>query len=150
MRKAAAILGLAALLLAGFAAWRITAAYVANSEVQSYLKDLAVQNQARIGLGEFNTEEELRDAVLDKAKVLGIQLAPGKVTVQRELTPGGGTVRRGVTPAVLTVLLAADYQAHVNLLVFSVTIHVNPSSSHSGAILLCIGAGSTATARSQG
>jgi hypothetical protein len=125
MRKAAVILGLAVLLLAAFAAWQITACYVANSELQSDMTDLAVQNHARIGLAEFSTEEELRNAVVARAKEHGIQLAPEQVTVQRTLTPG-----------MLGISLAADYEARVNLLGFSFTIHFTPSSSPSGEIVV--------------
>lgn len=125
MKKAAIILGLAVLLLAASAAWQITSCYVANSELQSDMKALAVQNNARIGLGSFATEDELRYAVLSSAKEHGIQLAPEQVTVQRSLTP-----------RMLDISLAADYQARVNLLGFSYTIHFTPSSSHSGEIIV--------------
>jgi hypothetical protein len=125
MRKATVILGLAVLLLAAFAAWQITACYVANSGLQSDMKDFAVQNGARIGLLTFSTEEELRNAVIARAKEHGIQLAPEQVTVRRTLTPG-----------MLEISLAADYEARVNLLGFSFTIHFTPSSSHSGEIVV--------------
>jgi hypothetical protein len=125
MRKAAVILGLTVLLLAAFAAWQITACYVANSELQSDMKDFAVQNGARIGLVTFSTEEELRNAVVARAKEHGIQLAPEQVTVQRTLTPG-----------MLEIPLAADYEARVNLLGFSFTIHFTPSSSYRGEIVV--------------
>jgi hypothetical protein len=125
MKKAAIILGLAVLLLAAFTAWQITACYVANSELRSDLKDLAVQNGARIGWVSFPTEEELRDAVIARAKDHGIQLAPEQVTVHRSLTP-----------RMLDISLAADYEARVNLLVFSYTIHFTPSSSHRGEIVV--------------
>jgi hypothetical protein len=125
MRKAAVILGLAVLLLAAFAAWQITACYVANSELRSDMKDLAVQNGARIGLVSFNTEEELRNAVVARAKEHGIQLAPEQVTVQRTLTPG-----------MLEISLAADYEARVNLLGLSFAIHFTPSSSYRGGIVV--------------
>jgi len=125
MRNAAVILGLAALLLAAFAAWQITACYVANSELQSDMKDLAVQNSARIGLAPISTEEELRNALLDRAKEHGIQLAPEQVTVQRT-----------ITSKVLAISLAADYEVRVNLLGLSFTIHFNPSSSYSGKIIV--------------
>ena len=124
MRKAAVIVGLAVLLFAAFAAWQITACYVANSELRSDMKDLAVQNGARIGLVSFNTEEELRNAVVARAKEHGIQLAPEQVTVQRTLTPG-----------MLEISLAADYEARVNLLGFSFAIHFTPSSSYRGEIV---------------
>lgn len=125
MRKAAVILGLAVLLLPAFAAWQITGCYVANSELQSDMKDFAVQSPARIGLASFSTEEDLRNAVVASAKEHGIQLAPEQVTVQRTLTP-----------EMLTISLAANYEARVNLLGFSFTIHFTPSSSHSGEIIV--------------
>jgi hypothetical protein len=98
---------------------------MANSELQSDMQDLAVQNQGRIGLAEFNTEEELRNAVVARAKEHGIELAPEEVTVQRELTPG-----------VLEVSLAADYEARANLLGFPLRIHFTPSASHRGEIVV--------------
>ena len=125
MRKAAVTLGLAVLLLAAFAAWQITACYVANSQLQSDMKDLAVQNRARIGLAEFSTEGELRNGVVARAKEHGIQLAPEQVTAQRSLTPG-----------MLDISLAADYQTRLNLLGFSYTMHFTPSGSHRGEIVV--------------
>jgi hypothetical protein len=125
MRKAALILGLGVLLLAGFVAWQIAACYVANSEFQSDMKDLAVQNRGRIGLQPFDTEEELRDAVIAKAKEHGIELAPEEVQVQRDLSPKW-----------LDVSLAADYEARVDLFGFSYRIHFSPASSHSGEIMV--------------
>jgi hypothetical protein len=123
-KKAAVIVGLTVLLLAAFAAWQITACYVANSELQSDMKDFAVQNGARIGLVTFSTEEELRNAVVARAKEHGIPLAPEQVTVQRTLTPG------------MLEISLADYEARVNLLGFSFTIHFTPSSSYSGEIVV--------------
>jgi hypothetical protein len=123
MRKAAIVLGLAVLLLAACVAWQITACYVANAELQSDMKDLAVQNGARIGMASFSTEEDLRNDVIASAKEHGIQLAPEQVTVQRTLTPG-----------MLEISLAADYQARMNLLGFSFPIHFTPSRSFKGEI----------------
>jgi hypothetical protein len=125
MRKAAVTLGWAVHVLAAFAAWQITACYVANSQLQSDMKDLAVQNRARIGLAEFSTEGELRNGVVARAKEHGIQLAPEQVTVQRTLTP-----------RMSEISLAADYEARVNLLGFSFTIHFTPSNSYSGEIVV--------------
>lgn len=125
MRKAAGILGLAALLLAASAAWQITACYVDNSELQSDMKDLAVQNGARIGLSSFSTEEDLRNAVIAKAKEDGVPLAPGEVTVHRSLTP-----------EMLEISLAADYRARVQLPGFSFPVHFTPSASHRGEIVV--------------
>ena len=125
MRKAALILGLAALLLAAFVASQVISCYVANSELQSDMKDLAVQNGARMGMYSFSTEEDLRSAVVARAKEHGIRLAPEQVTVKRTLAD-----------RILDISLAADYEATVRLFGFSYTMHFTPSSSHSGEIIV--------------
>lgn len=125
MRKTVIILGFVLLLLAAFAAWQVAASYVANAELQSDMNDLVVHNSARIGLSQFDTDEELRDAVISKAKDDGIQLERDQVTVQRTLTA-----------KVLGIALKADYATRVNLLFFSFIIHFSPSSSHSGEIVV--------------
>jgi hypothetical protein len=125
VRKAALILGLAAFALAGIIGWQFAACYLANSELQSDMKDLAVQNPFRIGLAPVATEEELRDSVIAKAKDHGIQLESRQVTVRRDLTDG-----------VLSISLAADYEARVNLFVHSFTLHFTPSSSHSAKVIV--------------
>lgn len=125
MKKPAIILGLAVLLLVGYAAWQVAACYVANSELQSDMKDLAVQNGARIGLLTFSTEDELRDEIIRRAKGYGIELAPEQVKVRQDLRPKW-----------LEVSIAADYDARVKLFGFSYRIHFTPASSHSGEIIV--------------
>ncbi len=124
MRNRAIILGLI-LALAGIIGWQVGACYVANSELQSDMQDLAVQNPFRIGLAPAPTEEGLRDSVITKAKDHGIQLQPRQVAVQYTFTPD-----------VLSVSLAADYEAPVNLLVYSFTLHFVPSGAHSGKVIV--------------
>ena len=124
MRNRAIILGLI-LALAGIIGWQVGACYVANSELQSDMQDLAVQNPFRIGLAPAPTEEGLRDSVIARAKDHGIQLQPQQVAVQYTFTPD-----------VLSVSLAADYEARVNLLVYSFTLHFTPSGSHSGKVIV--------------
>ena len=125
MKKAAVILGLAFLSVAGVVIWQFAACYLANSELQSDMQDLAVQSPFRIGLTEAATEDELRDAVIAKAKGHGIQLERQQVTV-----------RRTFSTEVLSVSLAADYDARVNLFVEPFIIHFNPSSSHSAEVVV--------------
>jgi hypothetical protein len=125
MRKTVVALGLLMALLVGFAAWQITAAYVANSELQSDMNDLATQNSARIGLSPIATEEELRETIISKGKEHGIQLLPEQVMVHRSLTTG-----------MLGISLAVDYAAPVNLLVSSFTIRFEPSSVHYSEIVV--------------
>lgn len=125
MRNPAIILGLIFLSLAGIMGWQSAACYLANSELQSDMKDLAVQSAFRIGLAPVATEEELRDSVIAKARDHGIQLESQQVTVQRTLTQ-----------KVLSISLAADYETRVNLLVFSFNLHFTPSSSHTGEVIV--------------
>jgi hypothetical protein len=125
MRNRAIILGLVLLALAGIIGWQVGACYVANSELQSDMQDLAVQSSFRIGLAPAPTEEGLRDSVMAKAKDHGIRLEPQQLTVQCTLTPD-----------VLSISLAADYEVRVNLLVYSFTIHFTPSGFHSAKVIV--------------
>jgi hypothetical protein len=125
MKKGIVILGLFLVSLAAIIGWQVGACYVANSELQSDMQDLAVQNPFRIGLAPAATEDELRDSVIAKAKDHGIQLQPQQVAVQYTFTPD-----------VLSVSLAADYEARVNLLVYSFTLHFTPSGAHSGKVIV--------------
>jgi hypothetical protein len=119
------IVGLVLLALAGIIGWQFGACYVANSEVQSDMQDLAVQSPFRIGLAPAPTEEGLRAAVMAKARDHGIQLDPQRVAVQCMLTPD-----------VLSVSLAADYEARVNLFVYAFALHFTPSGSHSAQVIV--------------
>jgi len=126
MRKQAITLGvLVVLAVASVIGWQVAACYVANSELQGDMTDLAAQNAYRIGLAPLPSEEELRDSVVAKAKDHGIDLDPRQVTVQRTIDDN-----------VLAVSLAADYDARVNLLVYSFALHFTPTSSHSAAVMV--------------
>lgn len=126
MKKAVVLLGILILALAAFAGWQIAACWVANSELQSDMRDLAVQNRARIGLVPFSSEQELRNAVIASASKHGISLEPEQVTVKRTLTP----------EMLLSIYVAADYEARVKLLGVSFPIHFTPSSLHSAVIVV--------------
>ena len=117
-RKAKILLGLAVLALAVAVGWQIASCEIANLELQTDMRDIAAQVGARIGLEAPNSDEDLRNAVIHKAREHDIQLEPGQVTVQR--TTNGKT---------LTIYLAADYKARVNLLLYSITLHFTPSST---------------------
>jgi len=126
MRTGVIIVGIVLLLLAGVIGWQFAACYIANSELQSDLKDLAAQQPYRVGLREMPMkEDELREAVIAKAKSRGIQLEPQQVTARVKFTP-----------EVLSVSIAVDYDARVNLLVHSFWYHFNPSSSYSAKVVV--------------
>ena len=118
MGKAKLILGLAVLALAVVAGWRIASCELANFELHEDMRDLAAQIGGRIGLTPWSTDEDLRSAVVRKAKEHEIQLEPGQVTVQRT-----GSYEAPI------IYLAADYKVRVKLLGFSFTFHFTPSSA---------------------
>lgn len=120
-----AIVGLVLLALAGVIGWQVAACYLAKSELQSDMRDLAVQNPFRIGLAPAPTEQGLLNSVIARAKEHGIQLQPQEVTVQCTFTPD-----------ILSVSLAAHYETRVNLLVYSFTLHFTPSASHSAKVIV--------------
>jgi hypothetical protein len=118
MGKAKLILGLAILCLTAIAGWQIASCELANIELQSDMRDIAAQVGSRIGLEALNSDEDLRNAVIRKAKEHDIQLEPAQVTVQRT----GGDKS-------LAISLAADYKARVNLFLYSFSLHFTPSSA---------------------
>jgi hypothetical protein len=118
MGKVKLILGLAVLALAVIAGWQIASCELANLELHEDLHDLAAQAGVRIGLVSSSTDDELRDAVIHKAKSHEIQLEPEQVTVERT-----GTATAPV------IVLMADYKVRVSLLGFSFTLHFHPSSA---------------------
>jgi hypothetical protein len=122
MGKLKIILVLAVLAAVVAAGWQIISCKVANEELQSDLKDLSAQVSARIGLDAQRSDAEFREAVVRRAREHDIELEPEQVIVKRTGT-GVGT---GGAP---TVYLAVDYNARVNLLVYSFTLHFNPSST---------------------
>jgi hypothetical protein len=109
--------GLVALVLIVIAAWQTAASELANVELRDDLHDLSAQVSARIGLGDFNTDKDFRDAVIRKAERYDIYLQPEQITVRRS-----GTLKEPI------IYLAADYQAHVRVLGYSFTLHFTPSS----------------------
>ena len=109
------VCALLALLLS--AGWQIAACELANYELQDELKDIASLNSARIGLATPSSDDDLRDAVMGKARGHDIALAPSQVTVRRS----------GTTEAP-TIYLAVDYKARVVLPGYTLTLHFKPTS----------------------
>jgi len=73
---------------------------------------------ARIGLVDFNTDNDFRSAVIRKAEQYDIYLQPEQITVRRS-----GTLKEPI------IYLAADYKARVRLPGYSFTLHFTPSSA---------------------
>ncbi len=111
------LFGFALILGIIFACWQIVPPELANYQFQDDLKDLAMV----AGSQPTRTDDDLRNAILSKAKVRDIALDETQVVVQRIGTPGA--------PA---VYLAADYSVPVNLPGYSFTLHFTPSSGNRG------------------
>jgi hypothetical protein len=111
------VAGLLALVLAVIAGWQTAACELANVELRDDLHDLSSQISARIGLVDFNTDNDFRAAVIRKAERYDIYLQPEQITVRRS-----GTLKDPI------IYLAANYQTRVRVLEYSFTLHFTPSS----------------------
>jgi hypothetical protein len=118
MGKAKLILWLAIIALAGVAGWRIASCELANFELRQYMRDLAAQIPSKLGLTPQSTDEDFRGAIIEEAQKHEIHLEPQQVIVRRT-----GTAE---TPI---LYLAADYNARVQLIGLSFTLHFTPSSA---------------------
>ena len=63
--------------------WQIAASELAYYELQGELKDIAALNSSRIGLTIPRSDDDLREAVIEKARGHDIVLAPSQITVER-------------------------------------------------------------------
>ena len=117
MRIIKLILGAAVLFLLCTAGWQVGSAEVANMNLQEEMRDLAAQAGTHVGFVTPKSDEEMKLAVILKAKEHGIDLNPTQVTVQRT-NPGEAS----------TLYLAADYTVWVNLGPFSFRRHFAPAS----------------------
>ena len=111
------VAGVLALVLTVTAGWQAAACELANVELRDDLHDLASQVSARIGLVDFDTDNDFRNAVIRKAERYDIYLQPEQITVRRS-----GTLKEPI------IYLAADYKVPVRLLGYSFTLHFTPSS----------------------
>jgi len=115
--KVKIFIGISVLVFVVIVGWQIVSCELANVELQDDMQDLASQAGARIGFVEPRSDEDLRRAVMRKAKEHDIVLDPDQVRVQR--TGSGDTS---------SVYLAADYTALVKLPGGSFTLHFTPST----------------------
>ena len=111
------ILGGALFVLLASMGLQIGASELAYYELQDELKDLASLNSARIGLAAPSSDDDLREAVVAKARAHDIALEPDQVEVQRS-----GTAEAPV------IFLAADYRARIALPGYTFTLHFKPTS----------------------
>jgi hypothetical protein len=100
-----------------YAGFQIVPVEMTNYSFQDDLHQIAMVG----GSNPRETDQELMDAVMKKAREHEISLTPEQITVQRIGTPG-----------LLAVYVAADYSVPVNLPGYSFTLHFTPSSGNKG------------------
>jgi hypothetical protein len=109
------ILGLALVVGAIIAGAQIIPPEMANLSFQDDLKEVAVLG----GSNSFKTDDDLRLAVLNKAKARDIAITAEQVTIQRIGQSG-----------LSGVYVAVDYSVPVNLPGYSLVLHFDPSSEN--------------------
>jgi hypothetical protein len=117
LRKTTILIGSVVFVVMVVMGWQIGSCELANIELQDDMQDLASQAGTRIGFVELRSDEDLRRAVMRKAKEHDIDLDPEQVSVQRSGSADTSTV-----------YLAADYTAPVKLPGGSFTLHFRPSA----------------------
>jgi hypothetical protein len=112
-----AIAGFIAIIAVVYSAFQIIPPEMNNYSFQDDLRQIAFMG----GANPRQTDEDLRTAVITKAKGHDIVLTPEEVTVTRIGTPGA-----------LAVYVAADYSIPVSLPGYDLTLHFTPSSGNKG------------------
>jgi hypothetical protein len=110
-----AIVGVLAIIFVVYGAFQVAPPEFNNYSFQDDLRNIAMMG----GANPHETDQEILDAVMRKAKERDIALAPEQVTVTRIGTPGA--------PA---VYVGADYNVPVNLPGYSFNLHFTPSSGN--------------------
>jgi hypothetical protein len=112
-----AITGFLAIIAVIYAGFQIVPPELTNYSFTDDLRNIAMVG----GSNPHETDQELVDAVVKKAREHEIPVSPEHVTVQRIGTPG--------SPA---VYLAVDYSVPVSFPGYSFTLHFTPSSGNKG------------------
>lgn len=112
---------IAVVVAVALAGWRTVEPEVANVQLQDDLRDSAQQLGWHSGLTGPNSDEDLRNIIIQKAKKHGITIDPRQITIRH-----GGTEQYPVW------FIAADYRVNIDLLVYSFALHFNPDSKGKG------------------
>jgi hypothetical protein len=110
-----AIIGFLAIIAVIYSGFQIIPPELTNYSFQDDLRNIAMMG----GANPHQTDQELIDAVMKKAREHDITLAPEQITVQRIGTPGA-----------LAVFVAADYSVLVSLPGYSFSLHFTPTSGN--------------------
>lgn len=110
-----AIIGFLLIIGVIYCGFQIIPPELTNYSFQDDLRNIAMVG----GANPHQTDQDLIDAIMKKAREHDITLAPEQITVQRIGTPGA--------PA---VFVAADYSVPVSLPGYSFSLHFTPSSGN--------------------
>ena len=110
-----AIIGFLLIIGVVYCGFQIIPPELTNYSFQDDLRNIAMVG----GANPHQTDQELIDAIMKKAREHDITLAPEQITVQRIGTPGA-----------LAVFVAADYSVPVSLPGYSFSLHFTPSSGN--------------------
>lgn len=116
MRRLTILFVTSILLLVVIIGYQVGSREMANVDLQDDMQDLSTELGAWIGLGQPNTDQDLRMAVIRKAKEHEIELKPSEVMVER--------IRSGDSTR---IYLVADYNVTINVLGISCRLHFTPS-----------------------
>jgi hypothetical protein len=112
-----AVIGILVIVGCIYAGFQVIPPELGNYAFQDDLKNIAMVG----GANPHQSEAEIVDAVMRKAREHGIPLTPEHVTVQRIGTPG-----------ISGIFVTAEYCVPVDLPGYSFTLHFNPSSGNKG------------------
>lgn len=117
MGSVKAIVGILAIVGAIYAGFQIIPPELSNYSFQDDLRNVAMV----AGGNPRETDQEILDSVIKRARGHDITLTPEQVTVQRIGVPGA-----------LAVYVAVDYSVPVSLPGYSFNLHFTPSSGNRG------------------
>jgi hypothetical protein len=112
-----ALVGILAVVAAVYLCWTVIPPELTNYSFQDDLRNIAMV----AGSNPRQTDQDILDSVMKKAREHDITLTPEQVTVTRIGTPGA-----------LAVYVAADYTVAVNMPGYPFTMHFTPSSGNKG------------------
>ena len=119
MKRIRTLLVVAALTFGVLAGWKVGWYEVANLELQQDMHDIATETGFKFNVS--RSDDDLRNAVISKARGYDILLKESQVTVQHKNSGNASTV-----------YLAADYRESVNLPGgYTFVLHFTPSSARS-------------------
>jgi len=117
MRKVTWIFGISLLVLITCVGWQIASWELAGIELRDDLQDLASETGVYTGLAAPKSDEELRQAVIRKAKQYHIELTPDQITLSRTQLREKSIVH-----------LSATYSVPLNLLIASPRLQFTESN----------------------